>query len=68
MQKQQTHIQPGVIIMSSSLFLPSLLLFSHFHHHHRISYLPPTAPKPSSISNKVSTKTITRKIKDREKG
>ncbi|RHN55143.1 hypothetical protein MtrunA17_Chr5g0414511 [Medicago truncatula] len=64
MQKQQTHIQPAVIIMSSS----SLLLFSHCHHHYGIFYLPPTAPKPSSISNKVNTKTITRKKKDREKG
>ncbi|CAL0314034.1 unnamed protein product [Lupinus luteus] len=54
--------------MSSLLFLSSSLV-SHFHYHHRIFYIPPTAPNPS-FSNLIETKTrsINRKKESREKG
>ncbi|KAF1874909.1 hypothetical protein Lal_00007524 [Lupinus albus] len=44
--------------MSSPLFLSSSLV-SHYHYHHRIFYIPPTAPNPSlAFSNLIETKTI----------
>ncbi|KAE9613419.1 hypothetical protein Lalb_Chr05g0217251 [Lupinus albus] len=49
--------------MFSPLFLSSL--FPHCHHHHRIFYIPPTAPNPSfSSSNLIVTKTRSRKRKE----
>ncbi|KAK8471970.1 hypothetical protein PHAVU_002G076100 [Phaseolus vulgaris] len=51
--------------MFSPLFSPPSLE-PGFHHHHRIPYLPPTAPKPSSSASNIAT--ARKRKKEREKG
>lgn len=54
----------AAIIMSSRLFLPSLI--PHFHHDHSVFCYLPTAPKPPATSTKIGRSARRRKKKLRE--